>query len=187
MVKIAIADPPYLGRAARWYGPGGRGSGSGRHRPDEHAGAAEWDNPARHTRLVLDLQRDFDAWAIAAAPASLPVYLAAAPEARVMVWHRRNAPPSGARFRSCWEPVLISTPRTGRGSGVPGSDVLDLPGMRAGFVGAKPPAWTRWVLDALGYDPATDEVVDLFNGSGAVGAALVEAAGVLPIEPAAWA
>jgi hypothetical protein len=103
-----------------------------------------------------------------------------------MVWHRRNAPPSGARIRSCWEPVLISTPRTGRGSGVPGSDVLDTPAMRAGFVGAKPPAWTRWVLDALGYDPETDEVLDLFNGSGAVGAALLEAAGVLPIAPGAW-
>jgi hypothetical protein len=58
--------------------------------------------------------------------------------------------------------------------------------MRAGFVGAKPPAWTRWVLDALGYDPERDEVVDLFNGSGAVAGALAEAAGVLPIAPGAW-
>lgn len=35
----------------------------------------------------------------------------------------------------------------------------------------KPAAWTRWVLDALGYDPAVDEVHDLFPGSGAVTAA----------------
>jgi methylase of polypeptide subunit release factors len=39
------------------------------------------------------------------------------------------------------------------------------------------------VLDALGYDPERDEVVDLFNGSGAVAGALLDAAGTLPI---AW-
>jgi len=34
--------------------------------------------------------------------------------------------------------------------------------------GAKPRAWTRWVLDMLGYDPDVDTVDDLFGGSGAV-------------------
>ena len=38
----------------------------------------------------------------------------------------------------------------------------------SGFVGAKPDAWTRWVLDMLGYQPGDDEVDDLFPGSGAV-------------------
>lgn len=40
------------------------------------------------------------------------------------------------------------------------------------FIGAKPPEWVRWVLDALGYEPDTDAVTDLFPGSGAVAAAL---------------
>jgi hypothetical protein len=35
-------------------------------------------------------------------------------------------------------------------------------------MGAKPRAWTRWVLDMLGYDPESDTVDDLFPGSGAV-------------------
>jgi hypothetical protein len=35
-------------------------------------------------------------------------------------------------------------------------------------MGAKPQAWTRWVLDMLGYNPETDTVDDLFPGSGAI-------------------
>lgn len=181
-MRLAIADPPYLGRAARWYGPAGRGSGGGRHRADEHDGAAEWDDPARHTALVAQLRAGYDAWAIAAGPASLPVYLAAAPDARVMIWHRRNAPPAGSRLRPCWEAVLVCTPRKAYGTGPPVDDVLDRAGQRAGFAGSKPAGWTRWVLDALGYDPDTDTVTDLFAGSGSVAAALRQ-----DVLPMGWA
>jgi len=52
--------------------------------------------------------------------------------------------------------------------------------LRQGFLGSKPPAWTRWVLGLLGYDPATDELTDLFPGSGLVAAV---ADGMLPIHP----
>jgi hypothetical protein len=54
---------------------------------------------------------------------------------------------------------------------LPVKDVLTAaqPGS-AQFAGAKPPAWTRWVLAAMGYDAADDEVTDLFHGSGAVAA-----------------
>jgi len=47
-----------------------------------------------------------------------------------------------------------------------------------GFVGAKPPAWTRWVLDLLGYEADSDSVDDLFPGSGSVGRELAQ--GVMP-------
>lgn len=169
-MRLAIADPPYLGRANRWYGTG-RGSGGGRHAAPPHPQAAEWDHPERHARLVADLAQ-FDGWAIAAAASSLPVYLAAAPAARVLIWHMTNAAPSGSRVASRYEAVLVHVPpaRRGRGSGAPRvSDVLTSSAPRSGFVGSKPPAWTRWVLDALGYDPGADELVDLFPGSGAVG------------------
>lgn len=179
-MRLCIADPPYLGRADRWYGLG-RGSGGGRHRADSHPDAARWDDPATHVQLMTDLARDFDGWAVAAAPDSLPVYLAAVPDVRVMVWHRRNAPPSGSRIRACWEPVLVHVPDSRRGRGWQAiSDVLDEPGTRGGFAGAKPPRWTRWVLDALGYDPQEDELVDMFKGSGAVAGA---AAGMLSLVP----
>lgn len=170
-MRIALADPPYLGRSVRWYGTG-RGSGGRRHVADVHPAAAEWDTPARHLELVAQLRSEFDAWAIAASPDSLGVYLPAVPEARVLIWTRRNAPPSGARVRACWEPVIVSTPRRAYGTGHKLDDVLDEPGTRGGFVGAKPLRWTRWVLDALGYDPELDEVVDLFHGSGAVASVL---------------
>lgn len=173
-MKLAIADPPYLGRAVRWYGEGGRGSGQGRHRADVHPDAAEWDNPDRHRDLVRQLRQDFDGWALAASPSSLPLYLAEAPDVRVMIWHRRNAPPSGNRFRACWEPVLISSPRKAHGTGPIGNDVLDTAAPRRNFAGSKPPAWTRWVLDALGYDAETDEVTDLFAGSGSVTAEVLQ-------------
>jgi hypothetical protein len=40
-------------------------------------------------------------------------------------------------------------------------------------MGAKPEGWTEWVLDAMGYQ-AGDIVTDLFNGSGAVAAAIAD-------------
>lgn len=52
------------------------------------------------------------------------------------------------------------------------ADVLIAPNVAVLHVGAKPPAWTRWVLGLLGADPFTDEIVDLFPGSGSVSAEL---------------
>jgi len=169
-MRLAIADPPYLGRANRWYGTG-RGSSGGLHKADNHPRARDWDKPEKHLEMIVDLERDFDGWAVAASPDSLPLYLGAAPDARVMIWHRRNAPVSGSRIKSAWEPVIVRIPagRSGRVGGFDEmSDVLDHAAPRIGFAGAKPSAWTRWVLAALGYDPAFDVVVDLFTGSGSV-------------------
>lgn len=173
-MKLAIADPPYLGRANRWYGDG-RGSQGGRHVADHHPDARAWDSAETHRDLVRRLCDEYDGWAVAAAPASLPVYLGAVVGVvpRVMVWHRRNAPPSGSRIGSMWEPVIVRVPdgRSAVGSGLHVSDVLDAPAPRRGFAGSKPDAWTRWVLDALGYQPGVDDVDDLFAGSGAVASA----------------
>lgn len=174
-MRLAIADPPYLGRANRWYGTG-RGSGGGRHVADHHPEAHVWDRAETHRDLVRQLQDEYDGWAIAAAPDTLPVYLGAVVGIvpRFMVWHRRNSPPSGSRVASTFEVVVLSIPagRSAHGTGLHVADVLDAPAPRRGFAGAKPEAWTRWVLDALGYRPDIDTVHDLFNGSGAVAAAV---------------
>lgn len=170
-MRLAIADPPYLGKAARWYGDG-RGIGGARDgRADHHPDAARWDTAAAHEQLVRELERDYDGWAIALDVASLTTYLRVVPEdTRIMVWHRRNAQPSGSRIRSAWEPVLVYVPPARRSwaNGIRLDDVLDAPAPRLGFVGAKPDRWTRWVLDVLGYDAEEDTVVDLFPGSRAV-------------------
>lgn len=172
-MKLAIADPPYLGRARRWYGDG-RGHSGGRGRADEHPEANKWDDPKAHELLVDELEAEYDGWAIAMTPDSLSTYLRVAPVAsRVASWTRGNAIPSGARVRSLWEPVLVRVPdeRRAHGTGAIVDDVLTAGITPGGFPGRKPEAWTHWVLTMLGYDPEVDELVDVFPGSGAVAAA----------------
>lgn len=175
-MRLAIADPPYLGRA-HWYSDTGRrGTGfrsNGRmDRPaDHHPAASEWDDPARHAMLVAELLRDFDGFAVAMARDSLPVYLAAMPEARIAVWHNPAAWPPGGRVHATWEPVALQIPcgrRALRSAQYVKDVLIAVPPRHEGFIGAKPAAWTRWVLDMLGYDAAVDTVDDLFPGSGAV-------------------
>lgn len=174
-MRLAIADPPYLGRADRWYG-NGVGYGHGKGKPDFHPEAARWDEPATHHELMCSLMDEFDGFALAGNTESLPVYLVAAGNrfsqrgnVRIGSWHRPGAVPSGSRILQSWEPVVFCIPesRKGHGSGMSVSDVHTAPPVRD-FLGGKPASWTRWVLAVLGYDPATDEVCDIFHGSGAV-------------------
>lgn len=181
-MKLAIADPPYpplrgsggtKNRASRWYGDKQR---SAKDRvADMHPAASEWDNEARHRQLLDDLARDFDGWAIATSPDGVAAYGPLPIGCRLMAWVKPNAIPGSHRLLSMWEPVIVYPPegrrsnRNGAGS-VP--DVLTCPAPRVGFHGAKPAAWTRWVLAALSYDPSADEVVDMFPGSGLVADAL---------------
>ena len=173
-MRLAIADPPYLGRAHRWYGDSTRkyagNDRRGTTKSDVHAGAHEWDRPEKHRELVDLLREGYDGWAIAMHAENLTQYLQwVPPTARVCIWVDPRRIPSGHRIRRLWEPVLVYIPegRRDRVTGAPMTDVLTA-GAPQTFVGAKPAAWTRWVLDMLGYDPETDTVDDLFHGSGAV-------------------
>jgi hypothetical protein len=177
-MRLAIADPPYppfVGsggrktRASRWYGSGQR---SATDRPsDYHPEAHEWDEPARHRELLEHLHRDYDGWAIATSPDGLAAYGTLPAACRVMAWIKPNGQPGSHRLRSTWEPVIVYVPegrRSNRTGGLNINDTMTANAPRRGFIGAKPPEWTRWVLDALGYDPTNDTVHDLFHGSGAV-------------------
>ena len=170
-MRLAIADPPYLGRARYYDGsdrPKYHGKGRMGKSADAHPNAGAWDDPATHKGLIADLAA-YDGWAIAMSRDSLPLYLSCAPTARVAVWHNPAAWPPGNRIHATWEPVLLHIPEPRRAGPPSVKDVLiSVPPRRSGFIGAKPPAWTRWVLDMLGYDPETDTVDDLFGGSGAV-------------------
>ncbi|NLA65719.1 MAG: hypothetical protein GX862_07310 [Leucobacter sp.] len=180
-MKLAIADPPYYRRAQRWYGTH-RGHQNGRGKPDQHPDAATWDQLDTHLELLERLETEFDGWAYAGSPDYLAALAPAIPaHAEIAVWRRGNAIPNGSRIRHLWEFVIVRVPdgRTARGTGLDVDDVLDS-GIqtRNRFVGAKPEAWTRWVLALLGHDPGQDEVVDLFPGSGAV---LTASDGLLPL------
>lgn len=155
---LAIADPPYLGRANRWYGSG-RGHAGGIGRAAAHEAASDWDDPATHEALVARLEAEYDGWAIAASASSVQVYQSFLPaDVRMCIWHKGNAIPSGSRVAGQWEPVFIRVPsgRSGHGTGAAVSDVLTAGiSYRHNYVGSKPYAWTHCVLD-------------LFAGSGAV-------------------
>lgn len=180
-MKLAIADPPYLGRAALWYGGKGitkwpghqpRSKGRGPNSVEYHPDAARWDDPVEHIALMSHMEREYDGWALAASSKTLAPIIGVADlhGARLAVWQVTNAIPDGARVRSTWEAVFVRVPdgRRAATAGMTVPDVLTAPHPMSGHVGAKPAAWTRWVLDMLGYRPDEDELDDLFPGSGAV-------------------
>ncbi len=194
-MKLAIADPPYpplfrerfdlagggsrvtmRSRARRWYGDGPRSS-TDSPRADFHADAGKWDDLAEHRKLLLHLVENYDGWAIATTPDGLGAYHPLPLNAQIMAWHKPRAMRGGGRLIERWEAVIVYVPeerQTRAGTGVSNVLTANAPAARGGarsFVGSKPPEWTRWVLEALGYDPAVDTLDDLFPGSGRVSAA----------------
>jgi hypothetical protein len=187
-MKLCIADPPYLGRAAIWYGDGiglsqlgsnngGTANVTGFRPADHHPDAHLWDDPATHEALVARIVDEFDGWAIAMAHDNLRTYLHWVPaDVRIGIWVKRIIP-SGARVINTWEPVVVRVPEGRRASAGHTQfprDAMVFRNKDGAFAGAKPPQWTRWVLDMLGYDPETDTVDDLFHGSGAVAAEIAQ-------------
>lgn len=196
-MRLAIADPPYpplfgerfdtaggeprltmRSRARRWYGDGTRGRTDSAP-ADFHPDAGKWDDLKEHRRLIEHLMAEYDGWAIATTPDGLGAYQPLPVSAHVAAWVRPNGMPGGRRIISRWEPVIVFVPEARRGrEQLRVSDVLVAAAPRKGFAGAKPPEWTRWVLDMLGYAPGEDELIDIFPGSGGVTHA---ADGMLPL------
>lgn len=200
-MRLAIADPPYpprlterrdlaggrsrittRSRARRWYGDAIKGG----HKPaDFHHAAAEWDAPARHRQLLNDLVRDYDGWAIATTPDGLGAYGPLPVGCEVLAWVKPNAVPGGWRLRGTWEAVIVFIPyerRAGDSRGLVPAHLI-ASHRPNGFAGSKPPEWARWVLAALGYDPVSDTVDDLFPGSGAIGRVIDELITDRPAHP----
>jgi len=184
-MKLCIADPPYLGRAAVWYGDGmnisrlskshgGTANVSGPRPADFHPDAHLWDNIEKHAEMVQMLIDTYDGWAIAMAHDNLRDYMPLIPKSvpiRIGVWTKPQTMPSGARVLNTYEPVIVRIPegrRASNGQVFFPRDSVTIKRLNNGFPGAKPPAWTRWVLDMLGFDQDLDTVDDLFEGSGVV-------------------
>jgi hypothetical protein len=190
-MRLALADPPYLGKSEMWYGEASTaalnftGTINQAWKADRHPDAAAWDDPMTHRDLVARLVADYDGWAIALLPDNLHDYLSWVPrDTRIAVWHDPSAMPTGSHPRRRWEAVLVARcPGRRRVGNVPLAvgDVLTChhPGNRVKrgvtvFAGRKPRQWTEWVLAMLGYCPTHDTVDDLFHGSGAVSATLAQ-------------
>lgn len=154
-MKLAYADPPYIGQARRHYANDPSG-----------IEAEEVDHAALVERL-----RGYDGWALSCSSPSLGYLLSLAPEARVAAWVKPfcSWKPTH-RVQYAWEPVLF-VPSRARGSrSVP--SVRDWVSanitLRKGTHGAKPEAFVRWLFDLLGAQPG-DTLDDLFPGTGVVG------------------
>jgi hypothetical protein len=158
-VRFAFADPPYLGCGALYK--------------EHHAEAMRWDDPETHRALVERMVSEYpDGWAMCLSSPSLRTILPMCPDdCRVGSWvkpfasFKPNVNPAYA-----WEPVIW---RGGRRGDRKRDTVRDWVAkeitLKRGLTGAKPPAFCRWVLDLIGFDPATDTLDDLFPGTGIMG------------------
>ena len=164
-MRLAYADPPYLGCCGR-YG----------HRHEEPYGC--WDVRGTWGDLLVTLNDDYDGWALSLSTPSLYsvlricAYLEA--DVRIAAWvkpfaaYKRNV-----RIAYTWEPVIFRPGRDSSADGAPvGRDHLSqVITLSRGLTGAKPPQFCRWVLDLLGYVDG-DSVDDLFPGTGIMDAVL---------------
>lgn len=150
-MRIAYADPPYIGQAKKHYG------------------CVEID----HANLIRSLDSKFDAWALSCSSPSLPALLELCPpDVRIGAWvkpfavFKPNVNPAYA-----WEPVIFKGARkkTRREPTVRDWVSANIT-LKRGLCGAKPEAFCFWLFDLLGLQP-NDEFYDLFVGTGAVSAA----------------
>jgi hypothetical protein len=156
-MKMAYADPPYLGAAKRYDGT--------------HPDNRRWDDPAEHADLIRRLVAEFpDGWALSLSTPSLAAILPMCPAGvRVGAWvkpfaaFKVNVNPAYA-----WEPVIWSGGRKrGRDAATTRDWVAANITLRTGLCGAKPPEFCFWLFDVLGLEPG-DDLHDLFPGTGAV-------------------
>ncbi len=154
-MKVAYADPPYVGNAARYY----------RHHPD-------YGGEVDHEALIQRLCDEFpDGWALSCHTPSLRVLLPLCPpDVRIGAWVKPFAVfKPGVNPGYTWEPVIFRGGRQPRGRGEETvRDWCAVPiALQRGLVGAKPDGVCFWIFAFLGLQPG-DELVDLFPGTGAI-------------------
>lgn len=153
-MRVAYADPPYIGQARRHY------------RDDPRC--AEVD----HAELLRRLA-GYDAWALSASSPSLKTILPLCPpDARIGAWVKPfSSFKPGVNPAYAWEPVIFVVGRK-RGRDLP--TVRDYVSanitLKKGCAGAKPAGFCEWLFEVLNLRP-DDEFHDMYPGSGAVTAA----------------
>lgn len=161
-MKFAYADPPYFGLAEKFYGK-------------LHPDAAAYDRIETHRDLVARLCDEYqDGWAMSLHTPALKHILPLCPDsARVMAWVKPFASfKLNVGVAYAWEPVIVNGGRKRTREQLTVRDwcAANITLMR-GFQGAKPEAFTYWILSVLNVQDG-DEVDDIFPGSGAVGASV---------------
>lgn len=155
-MRLAYADPPYMGQAKRHYS----------HDPSGIP-AEEVD----HLELVDRLRNNYDGWALSCSSPSLARILGlAGPYARVAAWVKPfcSWKPSH-RVQYTWEPVIFVCARPKGSRSVPSvrDHISSNITLRRGTHGAKPDKFIDWIFQIIGAEPA-DDFDDLYPGTGNV-------------------
>jgi hypothetical protein len=155
-MRFAYADPPYFGLAAKFYG-------------HIHPDAADYDKLETHAALIEQLN-GYDGWAMSLHSPSLRDILPLCPsDVRVMAWVKPFASfKPGVGVAYAWEPLIVRGGRKRERTQLTVRDwCAECITLGRLFHGAKPEALIWWLLDVLNVQP-TDELDDLFPGSGSV-------------------
>lgn len=162
-MRIGYADPPYIG-CAHLY----------RDHPD-YAGEVD------HAALIARLEGEFDGWVLhsSATREAIAILAPLLPEgARWMGWFKPFAAyKANVSVAYAWEPVIVKAARKPVVSKrIVYRDFYEEPEegavkesitLRRGLTGAKPEKVCHWAFEMVGAEP-TDELHDLFPGTGAV-------------------
>jgi len=155
-LRIAYADPPYVGQAKKHYGD----------HPD-YAGEVD------HRSLVIRLRDEFDGFVLhGSAPSIAHVagLLGGVEGVRTMAWVKGFAAfKRNVSVAYAWEPVYVKAARKPVVSKrIVMRDWIECPiTLRRGLTGAKPEKVCHWAFEMVGAHP-DDELHDLFPGTGAV-------------------
>ena len=166
-MKLAYADPPYIGQAKRHYS----------HDPSGIP-AEEVD----YEELIRTLLTEYDGWALSASSPSIPEICRilerykdwADTKYRIGAWTKTfcSWKPTH-RVQYTWEPIFFIPVRDKGSRSVP--SVRDYVSCRIttkkGTHGAKPPEFNDWILKILGYRKG-DGLADLYPGSGSMAEAI---------------
>ena len=154
-MKFAYADPPYYGNGKKRYG--------------EHPDAAIWDTKDAHFNLIKRLCDDYpDGWVLSCNPADLRWLLPSCPDdVRIAAWVKTFHQIRQTTTQYAWESVIW---RGGRADPKRKPMVRDwlacVATRKKGTIGAKPAKFNEWILQLLAFNPAQDELDDLYPGSG---------------------
>jgi hypothetical protein len=155
-VKVAYADPPYVGQAKRHY-----------------ANEPEYAGEVDHQALIARLMAEYpDGWALSCSSTSLRLLLPMCPaDVRVLAWVKPWCIWKDRSVAYAWEPVIIRGGRRRTRDQLTVRDWLACsPPAKGRFAGAKPEAFCIWLFEVLGLQ-AGDTLDDLYPGTGAVGRA----------------
>lgn len=148
-MRVAYADPPYIGQAMKHYG------------------REEVD----HGELIARMVRDYpDGWALSLSSSSLQEILALCPHGvRTGAWVKPFCSyKPGVNPAYAWEPVIFMGGRKRTRTEPTVRDwVAANITLKTGLSGAKPRDFCFWLFELLGLR-AGDKLMDLFPGTGAV-------------------